>query len=105
MLNRHALLIPLLAAAVVAPPKGLPQSGPLANATPAQVTSKLGKPAVASEEGAGAMWTYRFEACALMVFFKDEGRGLRVSGLSVAARRRGEAPPSVERCVDDAKEG
>ena len=78
---------------------------PLQAQTPAQVRARLGEPAVASGEGKGAMWTYRLEGCALMVFFKDEGRGLRVSGVTASARRRGEAAPTVETCLEADPEG
>ena len=110
MRRRHVL--PILFAAVFAatpaaadpaPPPA--PSEPLAGFTTAQVRARLGEPAVASQEGKGALWTYRREGCALMVFFKDAGRGLRVSGVAASGRRRGEAPPSVETCMEAAAVG
>lgn len=76
---------------------------PLARATPAEVKAWLGDPAVANEEGKGAFWTYRLEDCALMVFFKDEGQGLRVSGVATGPRRRAETAPDAEACITNAK--
>jgi hypothetical protein len=98
------LAAPLLAAAAAAPPPAPPPE-PLAAFTPAQVRGLLGEPAVASQEGKGALWTYRREGCALMVFFKDAGRGLRVSGVAASGRKRGDAPPPVEICMAAPAEG
>ena len=77
--------------------------GPLAGSTPDEVKARLGEPAVANEEGKGAFWTYRLEDCALMVFFKDEGAGLKVSGVSAGPRRRADAAPDVDSCIANAK--
>jgi hypothetical protein len=106
MRQRHVLLSLVLlssglvgAAQAAAPPPSTPDA-PLTAATPLQVRARLGEPAVASQEGKGAMWTYRREGCALMVFFRDDGQGLRVSGLAASGRRRGAAPPTVEACMD-----
>ncbi len=76
---------------------------PLARATPDEVKGWLGEPAVASEEGRGALWTYRLDDCALMIFFRDEGAGLKVSGVATGPRRRGQAAPDAETCVAAAK--
>ncbi len=38
-----------------------------------------------------------------MVFFKDEGQGLRVSGVAAGPRRRAEAAPDAEACIADAR--
>jgi len=87
-------------ARAAAPPVSAPPVAALApGATPLQVIERLGDPAVASREGRGALWTYRLEGCALMVFFKDEGQGLRVSGVTASARRRGEPTPDAAACV------
>ncbi|HTK36010.1 MAG TPA: hypothetical protein VL358_12085 [Caulobacteraceae bacterium] len=109
-------LICLLAGPVAAAPADLskppaatlPRSGPktnfpLARATPDEVKAWLGEPAVANEEGKGAFWTYRLEDCALMVFFKDAGSGLRVSGVATGPRRRAEAAPDPDTCITNAR--
>jgi hypothetical protein len=85
------------AARAAAPP---PPAQSLAGATPVQVKARLGEPAVASQAGKGALWTYRREGCALMVFFRDEGRGLRVSSLTANARKRGDPVPDVAACLE-----
>ena len=72
---------------------------PLAHATPAEVRAWLGEPAVANEEGKGGFWTYRLEGCALMVFFKDEGQGLRVSGVATGPRKRADTAPDADTCI------
>jgi hypothetical protein len=76
---------------------------PLAGETPAEVKAWLGEPAVANEEGKGAFWTYRLEDCALMVFFKDEGAGLHVTGVGTGPRRRADVAPDAESCIANAK--
>jgi hypothetical protein len=101
------LLIAGPAAAATAEPVAKPgakgASYPLARATPTEVRARLGEPAVASEEGKGALWTYRLEGCALMVFFKDEGSGLRVSGVSAGPRKRADPTPDAESCIAGVK--
>jgi hypothetical protein len=86
-----------------APAPGRSAGFPLARATPEEVRAWLGEPVVANEEGKGAFWTYRLEACALMVFFKDEGQGLRVSGVAAGPRRRADAPPDPDECIASAR--
>lgn len=96
----------LKAPAVKAPATRPPVRGgnfPLARATPAEVKAWLGDPAVANEEGKGAFWTYRLEECALMVFFKDEGQGLRVSGVATGPRRRADTAPDADACITNAR--
>jgi hypothetical protein len=78
-------------------------SFPLAGQTPDEVKAWLGEPAVANEEGKGAFWTYRLEDCALMVFFKDEGSGLHVTGVGTGPRRRADTAPDAESCIANAK--
>lgn len=106
-----SILVLLLAAPSIAAaaepstrtPRARGSSPPLANATPDDVKARLGEPAVANAEGKGAFWTYRLEDCALMVFFKDTGQGLRVSGVQTGPRRRAETPPDAETCIGAAK--
>ena len=76
---------------------------PLAGSTPDEVKAWLGDPAVANEEGKGAFWTYRLDDCALMVFFKDTGSGLRVSGVGTGPRKRADTAPDAESCIASAK--
>jgi hypothetical protein len=71
----------------------------LENATQAQVRARFGEPDVARAEGAGAFWTYRLPDCALFVFFRKDGKALRVSGLSAGPRRRGETTPETGVCM------
>ena len=87
----------------VRPGAARPVAFPLAGSTPEEVRAWLGEPAVANEEGKGAFWTYRLEDCALMVFFKDEGSGLRVSGVATGPRRRADVAPTAESCIAAAK--
>jgi len=71
--------------------------------TETEAKAKLGEPDAASEEGRGAMWTYRLDDCALYVFFKaEDDKPLKVSGTASGARRRGEAAPPVQSCIADA---
>ena len=86
-------------------PQGKTAAFPLARATPDEVRAWLGEPMVANEEGKGAFWTYRLEDCALMVFFKDEGSGLRVSSVAAGPRRRSDTPPDVDQCIAGARKG
>jgi hypothetical protein len=77
-------------------PKGL--SG-LLHAGPERVKARLGDPAIARAEGRGAFWTYRGPRCALYIFFRDEGGGLKVSGAAAGPRRRGVAYPELDACI------
>ena len=91
-----------LAAALVAPADATAApSSPLDGQTPVQVRARLGEPAVARAEAAGALWTYRLTRCALFVYFADEGGGLKVSGAESGPRRYGETPPDVTACLAD----
>lgn len=92
-------LIVLAAATVATVQAPAPES--LAGLTPRQVRQRLGDPAVAHAEGKGAMWTYRSEGCALMVFFEDGGKGLRAAGAVTGPRRRGDPVPELETCMAD----
>lgn len=66
------------------------------------VRAKLGDPALARTEGAGAFWTYRLRTCALFVYFTDAGQGLRVYGAAAGPRRHGEPTPDVASCIVEA---
>ncbi len=98
-----AAAAPVVKAPAVRAPAGRTSNFPLARATPAEVKAWLGDPAVANEEGKGAFWTYRLEDCALMVFFKDEGQGLKVSGVATGPRRRAETAPDADACITNAR--
>jgi hypothetical protein len=76
--------------------------GPLFRATPEGVRARLGDPDVSRAEGKGAFWTYRLPHCALFLFFHEGPKGLRVSGASTGARKRGEPPLGVEACLASA---
>jgi hypothetical protein len=90
-------LIPAVAAATVQ----VPAPDSLNDLTTRQVRQRLGEPAVAHAEGKGAMWTYRSDDCALMVFFEDKGKGLRAAGAVTGPRKRGEPVPELETCMAD----
>lgn len=59
----------------------------------------LGEPDLAHEEGAGALWTYRFEGCVLMIAFRDAGHGPKVTAAQAGARRRGGPELSASECI------
>lgn len=63
------------------------------------VRAELGEPDVSQQAGAGALWTYRFETCALMVAFHAAAGQLHVFQVMSGARRRGETPPSPQQCL------
>lgn len=96
-------LPPLLLAAATVATVQVPAPESLDGLTMRQVRARLGEPAVAHAEGRGAMWTYRGEDCALMVFFEDRGKGLRTAGAVTGPRRRGEPVPQLETCMDGLK--
>jgi len=78
--------------------------GRMLGATTSQIRSRLGAPDVAHAEGRGAFWTYRLPDCALFVFFQDEGKGLKVSGLSSGPRKRGQTAAGTEDCLSAAED-
>ncbi len=59
----------------------------------------LGEPDVAHAEGEGALWTYRLEACALMVGFRQSDHGLTVTSTLAGPRQRGRPVPSTADCL------
>ncbi len=73
----------------------------LLHAGPDRVKVRLGDPAIARAEGKGAFWTYRAPHCALYVFFKDEGAGLKVSGAAAGPRKHGAPYPELDACIAD----
>ena len=91
-----------VAGALTAPPTGAQVRadaadpvGSLVGISEAGVRDRLGEPAVARREGAGALWTYRLPACSVLVFFREQaGQGLRVSGVEAA-----DGGGSAERCL------
>lgn len=78
-------------------------SGPLAGATPRQVESQLGRPAIVRDEANGALWTYRFQDCALMVGFSGAGGSRRVTDVESGPRQAGQNALSREACLASAK--
>lgn len=78
-------------------------SGPLSGATPRQVEAQLGRPAIARDEGNGALWTYRFADCALMVGFSGPAASRRVTDIEAGPRQPGQAAPSREACLASAR--
>jgi hypothetical protein len=69
--------------------QGAPRAATLTGADEGLVKAQLGVPDIARAEGQGALWTYRFPRCALLVFFRMSGRTLRVTGASASDRRTG----------------
>lgn len=78
-------------------------SGPLAGATPRQVESQLGRPAIVRDECNGALWTYRFKDCALMVGFSGPGAARRVTDVEAGPRQAGQSAPSRDACLASAR--
>jgi hypothetical protein len=78
-------------------------SGPLAGATPRQVEAQLGRPAIVRDEGNGALWTYRFSECALMVGFSGPSASRRVTDIETGPRQAGQAALSREACLASAR--
>jgi hypothetical protein len=71
-----------------------------------RLKAALGQPALARNEGQGAMWTYRLRTCALHVFLSRDGAGaLRVKGAASGPLVRGGATPGVDACVAEAAPG
>ena len=94
LLLAAALLTGSSAAAEVATVKLLLGAGE------AEARIRLGRPDIARREAGGAVWTYARPSCALLVFFRQEGReGFRVVGASAGPLRRGEAAPSTDSCL------
>lgn len=78
-------------------------SGPLAGATPRQVESQLGRPAIVRDEANGALWTYRFNECALMVGFSGSSASRRVTDIETGPRQAGQPALSREACLASAR--
>ena len=78
-------------------------SGPLAGATPRQVEAQLGRPAIVRDEGNGALWTYRFSECALMVGFSGPSASRRVTDIETGPRQAGQPALSREACLASAR--
>jgi hypothetical protein len=90
---------PVQAPAAPARPSA-PTLAALMRADETTVKARLGVPQIARKDGAGALWTYRWPSCALLVFFRSaDGRGFLVSGADASARRRGQPDLSVDRCL------
>ncbi len=113
----------ILAACATAPPPGAELSPPVspaaaapsraaqllaaaggANApTRAEIEQVLGPADIARQDGAGAVLTYRFEHCALLLLFASDARNaLRLAEAHASARRGGEAMPSLDQCAGEA---
>ena len=78
-------------------------SGPLAGATPRQVEAQLGRPAIVRDEGNGALWTYRFQDCALMIGFAGPSSSRRVTDIETGPRQSGQSVLSREACLATAR--
>lgn len=66
----------------------------------AAVRARLGEPTLARAEGAGAMWTYVTDACALHMFFRlDRDGRMKVNAAGAGPRRRTDTTPDVDVCV------
>lgn len=103
-LKKVSVLAALLGLASGAPAVSAPGLKGLDGYSVEQVRAELGAPDVSQEAGSGALWTYRFETCALMVaFHMTEGR-LRVFQILSGARHRGETPLSPQQCLSAGRE-
>lgn len=83
--------------ATSAPAVPIPRS--LVGETQDAVRRLLGEPDVAHAEGDGALWTYRFESCALMIGFRQSDHGLKVTSTFAGPRQRGQPLPSTAECL------
>lgn len=93
-----AVLIGLLAASTAGATPPHPATGLVGQGFD-QVREALGEPDVAQADGAGALWTYRLDACALMIAFHNGASGFRVSEVMSGPRRRGEKPLPPTACA------
>jgi hypothetical protein len=71
-------------------------------ATQDAVRRLIGEPDFARAEGAGALWTYRLEHCALMLAFAEGPGALRLAAVTPGPRRLGEPDPAVSVCAAEA---
>ena len=71
----------------------------LEGATFEQVRAALGEPDVAQAEGEGALWTWRLEACALMIAFRSAAGIPHVTTIMAGPRHRGVTPISPSQCI------
>lgn len=97
-----APVAPLPVAAVAVPPVAPPPPPPLSALVGADgpaVQARLGEPSLTRAEGQGALWTYRREGCAVLVFFRQQGGVYRVTGMEAGASRLGAPAPDVETCA------
>ncbi len=87
--------------ALAAPGSAAPAHGPrtLDGAGFEQVRAVLGEPDVAQTEGDGALWTWRLDACALMIAFRGGTGVYHVTDIMAGPRHRGDAPISPAQCV------
>ncbi len=69
----------------------------------AEARRRLGAPDLERAEGVGALWTYRLDDCALLVFLRrGSGDALKITGAETSPRRRGEARPELAVCLREA---
>lgn len=101
MIRAAILLAAVLTATAAAAQTPAPAAAPdVKGLTEAELRQRLGEPAIARKEAAGAMWTYRLEPCALFIFLtRGEDQRFRVSGVSAGPRRRGQPNPSPDACL------
>ncbi|MGZ8362290.1 MAG: hypothetical protein ACXW3D_00390 [Caulobacteraceae bacterium] len=95
---------PAAPAVNMAPPAAVkPTLASLTGSDDARIKAVFGVPDIARDEGAAALWTYRWPECALLVFFRRaDGRTLRMSGAEANPRRSGQKPMTVDACIDHA---
>ena len=91
-----SLILALLAAAELT-------AASLTGLTDDAAKEKLGAPDIARREAGGALWTYRKADCVLLVYLADKGQGLKVTGVSAAAKKAGDPAPKAETCLAAAK--
>lgn len=63
------------------------------------IERRFGQADVARRDGAGAILTYRAEACSLVLVFAQEGQAMRLADAQSQPRRAGETAPALGDCA------
>ncbi len=72
-------------------------------ATLRDVDGLFGPPDIKSQDGAGALYTYRYETCALVLLFAGDGSNMfRLVDAQPGPRRLGLPAPSLSQCASEA---
>ncbi len=77
--------------------------GSLTGLSETEARARLGAPNLERTEGAGALWTYRLEGCALLVFLRrGQDNVLKITGAEASPRKRGDPQPETAACIQAA---